>query len=213
MEQEIIIKYESLIYKIAKKFYNVELSDLYQAGCIGLIKAYRNYDIKSNSNFINFAYMYIFGEMYNLVNNSKDIKLTKEYLKLSKLITKTINNIQETTGKTPSISELANYLKIDEKTIIEILELTKEIVSLDSKIDDNSVSYIDTIGKTTNIDDLILIKESLTKLDNLEKQIIINRYFNDLTQQETATLLGLSQVKVSRLEQKSKQKIKEYIIS
>ncbi len=213
MEQEIIIKYESLIYKIAKKFYNVELSDLYQAGCIGLIKAYRNYDIKSNSNFINFAYMYIFGEMYNLVNNSKDIKLTKEYLKLSKLITQTINNIQETTGKTPSISELANYLDLDKNTIIEILELTKEIVSLDSKIDDNNISYIDTIGKTTNIDDLILIKESLTKLDNLEKQIIINRYFNDLTQQETATLLGLSQVKVSRLEQKSKQKIKEYIIS
>lgn len=213
MEQEIIIKYESLIYKIAKKFYNVELSDLYQAGCIGLIKAYRNYDIKSNSNFINFAYMYIFGEMYNLVNNSKDIKLTKEYLKLSKLITQTINNIQETTGKTPSISELANYLELDKNTIIEILELTKEIVSLDSKIDDNNISYIDTIGKTTNIDDLILIKESLTKLDNLEKQIIINRYFNDLTQQETATLLGLSQVKVSRLEQKSKQKIKEYIIS
>lgn len=213
MEQEIINKYEPLIYKISKKFYNVELNDLYQAGCIGLIKAYRNYTPTTNSNFINFAYMYIFGEMYNLVNNSKDIKLTKEYLKLSKLINQTISKLYEKNGKTPTTHQLSQYLEIDETTIIEILELTKETVSLDSKIEDNNITYIDTIGKTTNIDDLILIKESLTKLNTIEKQVIINRYFNDLTQEETANLLGLSQVKVSRLEQKSKQKIKEYIIS
>lgn len=213
MEQEIINKYEPLIYKISKRFYNVELNDLYQAGCIGLIKAYRNYNTTTNSNFINFAYMYIFGEMYNLVNNSKDIKLTKEYLKLSKLITQTISKLYEKNGKMPTTQQLSQYLEIDETTIIEILELTKETVSLDSKIEDNNITYIDTIGKTTNIDDLILIKESLTKLNTIEKQVIINRYFNDLTQEETANLLGLSQVKVSRLEQKSKQKIKEYIIS
>lgn len=213
MEQEIIIKYESLIYKIAKKFYNVELSDLYQAGCIGLIKAYRNYNETTNSNFINFAYMYIFGEMYNLVNNSKDIKLTKEYQKLSKLITTTINKLYEINRKIPTTTQLSNYLKIDEPTIIEILELTKDTISLDSQINDNNTSYIDIIGKTNNIDDLILIKESLKKLNEIEKQVIINRYFNDLTQEETATKLGISQVKVSRLEQKSKEKIKEYIIS
>lgn len=213
MEQEIIIKYESLIYKIAKKFYNVELSDLYQAGCIGLIKAYRNYNETTNSNFVNFAYMYIFGEMYNLVNNSKDIKLTKEYQKLSKLITTTINKLYEINRKIPTTTQLSNYLKIDEPTIIEILELTKDTISLDSQINDNNTSYIDIIGKTNNIDDLILIKESLKKLNEIEKQVIINRYFNDLTQEETATKLGISQVKVSRLEQKSKEKIKEYIIS
>lgn len=213
MEQEIIIKYESLIYKIAKKFYNVELSDLYQAGCIGLIKAYRNYNETTNSNFINFAYMYIFGEMYNLVNNSRDIKLTKEYQKLSKLITTTINKLYEINRKIPTTTQLSNYLKIDEPTIIEILELTKDTISLDSQINDNNTSYIDIIGKTNNIDDLILIKESLKKLNEIEKQVIINRYFNDLTQEETATKLGISQVKVSRLEQKSKEKIKEYIIS
>ena len=84
MEENIISKYEPLIYKIARKFYNVELCDLYQAGCIGLIKAYRNYNTSDGTNFINFAYMYIFGEMYDFVNSSKDIKLNKEYLKLIK---------------------------------------------------------------------------------------------------------------------------------
>ena len=81
MEENIISKYEPLIYKIARKFYNVELCDLYQAGCIGLIKAYRNYNLSDGTNFINFAYMYIFGEMYDFVNSSKDIKLNKELSK------------------------------------------------------------------------------------------------------------------------------------
>ena len=91
MEQEKIIlqKYEPLIYKVAKNFYNVELCDLYQAGSLGLIKAYRNYNENVGKNFINFAYMYIYGEMFEFVNNSQTIKLNKEYLRLSKSIKNT----------------------------------------------------------------------------------------------------------------------------
>lgn len=83
MEEQIIEQYEPLIYKIAHKFYNVELCDLYQAGCIGLIKAYRNFNEEAGSNFINFAYMYIYGEMSDYVNNSKIIKIQKNYLRLA----------------------------------------------------------------------------------------------------------------------------------
>ena len=79
-ETELIQKYEALIFKIAKKFYNVELSDLYQAGCIGLIKAYRKYEAAKGSSFINYAYMHIFGEMHELANKSRDIQLNKAYL-------------------------------------------------------------------------------------------------------------------------------------
>ena len=96
MEQEKIIlqKYEPLIYKVAKNFYNVELCDLYQAGSLGLIKAYRNYNENVGKNFINFAYMYIYGEMFEFVNNSQTIKLNKEYLRLSKSIKKAITMLQ-----------------------------------------------------------------------------------------------------------------------
>ena len=72
-ETELIQKYEALIFKIAKKFYNVELSDLYQAGCIGLIKAYRKYEAEKGSSFINYAYMHIFGEMHEFATESRDI--------------------------------------------------------------------------------------------------------------------------------------------
>ena len=76
-EIKLIEQYELYIYKIARKFYNVEVSDLFQAGCIGLIKAHRKYDENGGANFMTYAYKYIFGEMYELTNKSKDIKVNK----------------------------------------------------------------------------------------------------------------------------------------
>lgn len=215
MEQEKIIlqKYEPLIYKVAKNFYNVELCDLYQAGSLGLIKAYRNYNENVGKNFINFAYMYIYGEMFEFVNNSQTIKLNKEYLRLSKSIKKAITMLQEELGRTPTTTELSTFLEIDEETIINILNITKESVSLDDKITDDGTSYIDTIGATMDLDSQILINDSLETLNDLERKVVLSRYFEDLTQSETANLLGISQVKVSRIEKKGKAKIKEYIKS
>ena len=210
MEQEKIIlqKYEPLIYKVAKNFYNVELCDLYQAGSLGLIKAYRNYNENVGKNFINFAYMYIYGEMFEFVNNSQTIKLNKEYLRLSKSIKKAITMLQEELGRTPTTTELSTFLEIDEETIINILNITK-----DDKITDDGAYYIDTIGKTLDLDSQILINDSLETLSDLERKVVLSRYFEDLTQSETASLLGISQVKVSRIEKKGKAKIKEYIKS
>ena len=215
MEQEKIIlqKYEPLIYKVAKNFCNVELCDLYQAGSLGLIKAYRNYNENVGKNFINFAYMYIYGEMFEFVNNSQTIKLNKEYLRLSKSIKKAITMLQEELGRTPTTTELSTFLEIDEETIINILNITKESVSLDDKITDDGAYYIDTIGKTLDLDSQILINDSLETLSDLERKVVLSRYFEDLTQSETASLLGISQVKVSRIEKKGKAKIKEYIKS
>lgn len=211
MEENIISKYEPLIYKIARKFYNVELCDLYQAGCIGLIKAYRNYNPSDGTNFINFAYMYIFGEMYDFVNSSKDIKLNKEYLKLIKSINKAEEILFNKLGRSPSTAELSYFLEIDESLIIEILNLNKEPISLE--IDNEENNLLNYYGVSENVDSKILIKDSLKELDELEQQVIVSRYFKDLTQSEIANNLGITQVKVSRLEQRGKEKIKEYIKS
>ena len=211
MEENIISKYEPLIYKIARKFYNVELCDLYQAGCIGLIKAYRNYNPSDGTNFINFAYMYIFGEMYDFVNSSKDIKLNKEYLKLIKSINKAEEILFNKLGRSPSSKELSYFLEIDESLIIDIINLNKEPISLETDNEENNL--LNYYGVSENIDSKILIKDSLKELDELEQQVIVSRYFKDLTQSEIANNLGITQVKVSRLEQRGKEKIKEYIKS
>ena len=89
---EIVLQYANLVRGIAKKFYNVDKDDLFQAGCLGLIKAYNNYQDTSVP-FHSYAYKYIFGEMYELSLKSRDIKLNKYYLKVYKLINEARNTL------------------------------------------------------------------------------------------------------------------------
>jgi RNA polymerase sporulation-specific sigma factor len=213
-EYELIMKYEALIYKITKKFYNVELDDLFQAGCIGLIKAYRKYDETKSPNFIDFAYKYIFGEMYELANKSRDIKLNKYYLKIYRQITIAKEKLREINNYEPSFKEVCAFLEIDETLASEVITMGSKLLSLDDEyqtLSGETLPLNECIGQKENYDDQILIDESLKKLEPLEQDVIKIRYFSDLTQMETAEVLGISQVKVSRLEQKGKQKIKEYI--
>lgn len=213
-ETELIQKYEALIFKIAKKFYNVELSDLYQAGCIGLIKAYRKYEAEKGSSFINYAYMHIFGEMHELANKSRDIQLNKAYLNAYKRIKTSETKLYELLGRKPSLTEISLDTNIPEDMISEVIILTSQMLSIEEEyqtLNGDSVAIKDCIGQEEDIDSQILIDDSLNNLEPLEQDVIKIRFFNDLTQTETAKVLGISQVKVSRLETKGKQKIKEYI--
>ena len=213
-ETKLIEKYEALIYKVAKRFYNVEISDLYQAGCIGLIKAYRKFNKEEGTDFISFAYMHIFGEMYELANKSRDIKLNKNYLRIYKSIQIAKYELLTKLNREPNIEELSDYTNIPESLISEVLILTSNMLSLDQEyesVSGTSGTIIDAVGEEVDMDSKILIEDSLSGLEPLEQDVIKIRYFQDLTQMETAEVLGISQVKVSRLENKGKQKIKEYI--
>ncbi|MDD4705642.1 MAG: sigma-70 family RNA polymerase sigma factor [Bacilli bacterium] len=214
-EQNLIEQYELYIYKIAKKFYNVETADLFQAGCIGLIKAYRKYKPEEGVNFMTFAYKYIFGEMYELTIKSRDIKLNKYYLKILRELEVARNELIQKLNKNPTLTEICLYTEIEESLATDVIMLTSQIISLDDeyKTINGELHIKDYIGTESNLDDQILINDSIETLNPLEKTIIDYRYFQDLTQTETANILGISQVKVSRIETKSKQKIKEYIVA
>ncbi len=208
---ETIIKlHEKLIYKIATKFHGAELEDLYQAGVIGIIKAYNNFKDDGTTKFTTYAYNYIFGEMYDFVNNIRTIKLNKNILKLYKKLEQAKYQLAQKINHIPSISELSSFLGYDEATIYQIYECTSSIMSLDS---DTERPIYETISKpedniSTNIIDL---KDSMDTLTKEEKDIINYRYFQDFTQSETAKILGMSQVKVSRYEKKSLSKMYNYL--
>ena len=213
-EEALIEKYTPLIYKISKQFYNVEKEDLFQAGAWGLVKAYRNFNSDLNTSFMDYAYKHIFGQMYELANKSRDIKLSKQYLSLYKSIQIAKSRLMETLERIPTIEELSDYTDIDASLILEIMYLTTNMLSIDEeyeRLNDKSIALKDCLGHTVDMDNQILIQDSLETLDPLEQKVIKVRYFEDLTQMETAKVLGISQVKVSRIEQKGKAKIKEYI--
>lgn len=201
---DLVLDYANLIRSISKKFYNVDKEDLFQAGCLGLIKAYKNYDNKDVP-FSSYAYKYVFGEMYELSIKSRDIKLNKYYLKLYKLINQARNTLALSLSRSVTMEDISSYLDIDIKELEYAIFLTEDMLRLDDEYENIQV------GKSTISDDLIMLNESIESLDPLSSAVIKYRYLFDLTQEEVGGLLGISQVKVSRIESSSKKKILEYI--
>lgn len=203
---ELISEHQLLIYSIARKFYNVEIEDLYQAGCLGLIKAYNNYQDTSVP-FSSYAYKYIFGEMYDLTMKSRNIKLNKSCLRIYKNVSKARSYITQELGKEASLEDICAYLEIDISEAEYVMQVCEDMFSLDDELANIQV------GVEEFRDEAILLSESLDTLDPLSSAVMKYRYQCDLTQKEVAHILGISQVNVSRIENKSKQKILEYISS
>ena len=207
--EDIIRGNTNLIYKIASKFYGAETDDLYQAGVLGLLKAYKNYKDNGTTKFSTYAYDYIYGEMYMLVNN-RAMKINKDILKLYRMIEKTRFALAQKYNRIPSNNEIASFLELSESQIDEAIIAGKEIMSLDSELD---MPYYETIKVTekVNVDDQILISESLEMLSSDEKKIIKARYYEDMTQSEIAKRLAMTQVMVSRYEKKGLDKMQQFM--
>ncbi len=205
MPGEIILENESLIYSVSKNFYGVEREDLIQAGFLGLMKAYRKYDAtKSNAKFSTYAYGFVYGEMYETANGNRPIRVRKPELKLYKGVVKAKELLEAKYERSITYEEACAFLHVDYQTFTSILNALSAKVSIDD---------IDPESRGNNIDDMILLRESLQTLSPLEKSVIERRYVDDLSQQEAAKVLGLSQVKVSRVEKTSREKLKNFVNS
>ena len=204
---DIIEQNKNLIYKVTTLFNGYSSNeDLFQVGCIGLINAYKKYDESYNTKFSTYAYPYILGEISNYVKKDKGIKVSREISKLNSKIERASVLLTQKLMREPSISELASYLEIDEFLIVEALRARYPIMSTDSVINDEGrdITLLDTIPDINSMDmnTLIALKDELLKLNSFDRELINERYVQNLTQSEVASNLGISQVQVSRKEQK-----------
>ena len=212
--EEAIYNNQRLVYSIAKYFSNYKnKEDLYQAGYLGIINAYNNYDSSYNCKFSTYAYNYILGEMRKLVRGDKSIKINRSISKMNLLIEKAYMLLTQKYMRIPSFKEIADYLGVEEYYISEAIMSSNPVKSIDEPIsEDSSTSLQEMIGYSDNIDDLIMLKDSLLTLNEKEKELINNRYMNNLTQTETSNIMNMSQVQVSRTEKKILQKLKSRIV-
>ena len=160
----LIMNNERLIYSIANYFKNYQSKeDLYQAGCLGLITAYKKYDPSMNCKFTTYAYPYILGEMRKLVREDKGLKISREITKLNLKIEKAYVLLSQKLMKEPSIEEIARFLEIPEFYVSEAILSLNIIKSIDEPVSSEGREFTlqDVIGKSENVDDLIMLKELL----------------------------------------------------
>lgn len=211
---KLIEENKKMIYKITHYFPKYESKeDLFQVGCIGLIKAYQNYKEEYNTKFTTYAYPYILGEISKYVRDDKGIKISRDISKLSLRIEKANILLTQKLMREPTPSELSEFLGIDQETILEALTSHYVIQSLDEPIESSEDSLclydkIETI-ETLDVDTLITLKQELQSLSEEEHYIINSHYMKDLTQSEIADNLGINQVQVSRKEKKILVKLKD----
>ena len=206
---------KNLIYKIATLF-NGNKEDLFQVGCIGLINAYKKYDESYNTKFSTYAYPYILGEISSYVRSDKGIKISRDIGRLNSSIERASILLTQKLMREPTIEEISSYLEIDPYLVIEALRARYPIMSTDSVINDDGreITLIDTIPDINGMDmnTLVALKEELLKLDSFERELINERYVQNLTQSEVASNLGISQVQVSRKEQKVLSKMRSNLV-
>ena len=210
--EQLINEYKYLIYKISTYFYNTPKEDLIQAGYIGLTEAYKNYKKDAQVKFSTYAFKNIYGEMYKCVLKNNPLKVNRDVLVLYKKIEKTRDLLAQKLNKVPNNLDIADYLEMDVVQIDNAIMAASEIISLDNESELHRSNY-ETISddNNINIDDRLDIYDSMNYLNNDERNIIRDRYFNDMTQQEVARKLKMTQVMVSRYEKKAVEKMRNYM--
>lgn len=207
-----------LVSAVTKRFMNrgYDYEDIFQIGCIGLIKSINNFNLEFNVKFSTYAVPMIMGEIKRFIRDDGIIKVSRNVKVLAQKIHYDREKLTKKLGREPTIQELSNYSKVDKEEILFAIESASKPQYLYDVIhqDDGSpVMLIDKIGEKGEEDkdilDKLLLKEVLGELSKRSRQIIILRYFKDKTQVEVAKMLGISQVQVSRIEKKVLKILKE----
>lgn len=199
-----------LIKSLIKRFKDkgVEYDDLYQLGCMGFLKAIKNFNAEFGVKFSTYVVPMVIGEIKRFMRDDGMIKVSRALKSLNLQINKYIENFVEINQRKPNLEELAKHFKVEEQEIVMAMDSAKMPVSIYTPIEDDgdSLSMIDRIESEEDYNvkmiDNLAIKEIIKSLNNREKKIIMLRYYFDKTQSEIAKVLKISQVQVSRLENK-----------
>lgn len=208
-----------LVLSIIQRFYGrgENADDLFQIGCIGLIKAIDNFDLSQGVQFSTYAVPMIIGEIRRYLRDNNSIRVSRSIRDLAYKALQFKEKYNKENGKEPTIEQIAKELGVEKEEIALSFDAIQDPVSLQEPIYNDgseSIFIMDQVKDTKNSDENwaenMTINEALKKLGEKEKNIIVKRYFDGRTQMEVADAIGISQAQVSRLEKSALEHIKKY---
>ena len=220
-KEELVNGNLKLVLSILRKYNNRtdNMDDLFQVGCIGLIKAIDNFDLSFDVKFSTYAVPMILGEVKRYLRDNSSIRIARSIKDIAyhALIIK--EELTNELSREPSVREIANKMNMTEFEVSNALDSMRETISISEPIynDGGDPIYLsdqieDKASKMKQIDDRIALKEAIKKLKDKEKFIIIERYLTGKTQMELSEELGISQAQISRLEKSALSNIKNNIV-
>ena len=194
------------------------VDDLFQVGCIGLIKAIDNFDLRHKVRFSTYAVPMIIGEIRRYLRDNNSIRVSRSLRDIAYRALQARDQLVHQNSKEPTIIEIADVLELSKEEVVFALEAIQEPMSLFEPIyrdSGDAIYVVDQVKDDKEADDLwirdISLKEAITKLNNREKKIINLRFYSGKTQMEVADEIGISQAQVSRLEKNALRQMRKYI--
>lgn len=209
-----------LVLSVIQRFSNRGefVDDLFQVGCIGLIKAIDNFDLTQNVRFSTYAVPMIIGEIRRYLRDNNAVRVSRSLRDIAYKALQVREKLLSDNSAEPSLNQIAERLEVPREEVVFALDAIQEPVSLFEPIYNDGgdpILVMDQISDEKNSDDLwleeISIKEAMKKLNEREKLIVALRFFNGKTQMEVADEIGISQAQVSRLEKAALKQLSKYV--
>lgn len=206
-----------LVLSVIQRFYGrgESADDLFQVGCVGLIKAIDNFDLSQNVQFSTYAVPMIIGEVKRYLRDNNSIRVSRSVRDLAYKAIQFKERYTKEHGREPHIEEIAKELGVEKEDIAFSFNAIQDPVSLQEPVyndGSDSINVMEQVRDTKNTDELwaenMTIMGAMQKLNEKEKMIITKRFFDGRTQMEVADEIGISQAQVSRLEKSAIQHIK-----
>jgi RNA polymerase sporulation-specific sigma factor len=209
-----------LVLSVIQRFSNrgENIDDLFQIGCIGLIKSIDNFDLKYEVTFSTYAVPMIIGEIRRYLRDNNSIRVSRSLKDTAYKALQAKEKLMSTGNKEPTITEIAKELGMPKEEVVFALDAIQDPISLFEPIyhDDGDAMFVmDQVSDTKNTDEKwisnLAIKEAMAKLNDREKMILQKRFFDGRTQIEVADEIGISQAQVSRLEKSALLHMRRHI--
>ncbi len=209
-----------LVLSIIQRFSNSteDIDDLFQIGCIGLMKAIDHFDVTQNVKFSTYAVPMIIGEIRRYLRDNNSIRVSRSIRDTAYKAVYAKENLRKTMDREPTIEEIAKAVELTPEEVLYALDAIQNPVSLYEPVysEGGDTLYImdqisDKKNKEDNWIEELSVKEALSHLNDREKSIINLRYFHGKTQMEVADEIHISQAQVSRLEKTALKNMREYL--
>lgn len=199
---ELVEKNLGLVHACANRFRGrgAEYEDLFQAGCVGIIKAADNFDPSRGFSFSTYAVPVILGEIKRIFRDSGSVKVGRALKERSRAAMKRREEIALSLGREPTVTELAQVLGIETAEAAMLINASMPVISLTVGEENGEQLDIPVQSPEDEVSDLLALRQAVESLDERDRKMIEMRYYDGMTQSATAAALGMTQVQVSRRE-------------
>ena len=208
-----VIENNGLIWSVVRRYYGrgVDADDLYQLGCLGFLKAIQGFDFDYGTCFSTYAVPKIAGEIRRFLRDDGTVKVSRTIREQAQMLYSVRERLWQELGREPVLSELseATGLPVEEIARTEIATDTPESLQRETVEGLTLEGTLGTDAPEETMVERIALRQAIDRLPEKERMTILLRYFKGLTQQQTARLLGVSQVQISRLERRGLQRLRE----